>query len=163
MKQNIFLTGPRQIGKSTALRRFLADYPGKIGGFLTRWNPDGETLHMMQAAHPEGFTAGNIIARRTQCGLCPDFEAFDRIGCRLLQEDADLLVMDELGFMEKDAKAFCAAITQCLSGDIPVVGVVRQTGSIFMDLLEQIPNAVIWHLDGSNRDDIPRLLAENYQ
>lgn len=163
MTQNIFLTGPRQIGKSTALRRFLADYPGRITGFLTRWNPDGETLHMMSAAQPEGFTADNIIARRSDRGLRPDPAAFDRIGCQLLSQPADLIVMDELGFMEREAEAFCAMIWQCLSGTTPVVGVVRQNGSIFMEQLQQDPNTAIWNLDGSNRDTIPGLLAENYQ
>ena len=163
MTQNIFLTGPRQIGKSTALRRFLADYPGRITGFLTRWSPDGETLHMMSAAQPEGFTADNIIARRSDRGLRPDPAAFDRIGCQLLSQPADLIIMDELGFMEREAEAFCAMIWQCLSGTTPVVGVVRQNGSIFMEQLQQDPNTAIWNLDGSNRDTIPGLLAENYQ
>ena len=163
MKQNVFLTGPRQIGKSTALRCFLAGYPGRIGGFLTRWNPDGQTLHMMSAAAPEGFTEENIIARRVNSGLQPDPAAFDRIGCQLLNVPADLLVMDELGFMEREAEAFCTRVWQCLSADIPVVGVVRQTGSIFMDQLQQDPNTAIWHLDGSNRDDIPEQLTENYR
>lgn len=163
MTRHIFLTGPRQIGKSTALRRFLTDYPGTVRGFLTRWNPNGETLHMLDAAAPAGFAPDNVIARRTAAGLQPDPAAFDRIGCQLLSGPADLLVMDELGFMEREAEAFCEKIWTLLAGSTPVVGVVRQSGSIFLEQLQQQPNTAIWHVDGENRDLIPALLARHYR
>lgn len=163
MKQNTFLTGPRQIGKSTALCRFLAHYPGRVSGFLTRWNPDGETLHMMHAAVPEGFSADNVIARRRDGWLQPEPTAFDRIGCRLLRAPADLIVMDELGFLERESAAFCARIWELLNGTTPVVGVIRQSGSIFMEQLAQQHNTAIWYVDGANREQIPTLLAQIYR
>lgn len=162
MTQNIFLTGPLQIGKSTALVRFLADYPGTIRGFMTRWNPDGKTLHMLNAAAPEGFTQENIIARRQAGRIQPDPAAFNCIGCRLLTGPADLFVMDELGFLERDAHLFCSRVWQLLESATPIVGVVRQKGSIFLEQLQQSGRTAIWTIDGSNRDQIPQLLAQNY-
>ena len=163
MTGNLFLTGPRQIGKSTALQRFLADYPGAIRGFLTRWNPEGQTLHMLDASAPEGFTAANIVARRIAGRAEPDPAAFDRIGTRLLAESAPLYVMDELGFLERDAHAFRARILALLQGATPVVGVVRQTGSIFLDRLQTLENTAIWLVASGNRDEIPARLARHFR
>ena len=163
MTGNIFLTGPRQIGKSTALQRFLADYPGAIRGFLTRWNPEGQTLHMLDAAAPEGFTTANIVARRMAGRVEPDPAAFDRIGTRLLAGPAALYVMDELGFLERDAHAFCARVSALLQGGTPVVGVVRQTGSIFLDWLQTLEHTAIWQVDSGNRDEIPARLARHFR
>lgn len=35
---HIFLTGPLQSGKSTAIARYLAGRPESPGGFRTRWD-----------------------------------------------------------------------------------------------------------------------------
>ena len=35
MARHIFLTGPKQVGKTTLLRAALADFPGSVGGFYT--------------------------------------------------------------------------------------------------------------------------------
>ena len=35
MARHIFLTGPKQVGKTTLLRAALADFPGSVGGFCT--------------------------------------------------------------------------------------------------------------------------------
>ena len=48
---NVFLTGPRQIGKSTAVRRYLAGCGLHYGGFFTVWGPD-DRLHLLRAADP---------------------------------------------------------------------------------------------------------------
>ena len=48
MTEHLFLTGEIQIGKSTLLRRFLAEKKQRIAGFRTVWS-DGErrTLHLL--------------------------------------------------------------------------------------------------------------------
>ena len=94
MTGNLFLTGPIQIGKSTALRQALEACQITPGGFLTRWNDRGDTLHMLPVC---GGTCcpDNQIARRQNGRVTPDPAAFTRIGCQLLATPGELIIMDE--------------------------------------------------------------------
>ena len=54
-RKHLFLTGPKQIGKSTVLRKLLQDRDEKIGGFRTVRIPleDGASIHMVAPSERE--------------------------------------------------------------------------------------------------------------
>lgn len=53
-------------------------------------------------------------------------EVFNSLGVSLLEAKKDgILVLDEIGFMESTADAFCHAVLDCLQGEIPVLAAVR--------------------------------------
>ena len=157
---NVFLTGPRQIGKSTAVRRYLAGCGLHYGGFFTVWGPD-DRLHLLRAADPGAkMTAATAVARRASSRVQAEAAAFDHLGCQALEAPAQLLVLDELGFLERDAAAFRRRIQQVLDGPTPVLGVVRQVGSLFLPALQARADTVVLTVNLENRDAIPALLCQ---
>ena len=97
---NVFLTGPRQIGKSTAVRRYLAGCGLHYGGFFTVWGPD-DRLHLLRAADPGAkMTAATAVARRASSRVQAEAAAFDHLGCQALEAPAQLLVLDEVKMLK---------------------------------------------------------------
>lgn len=153
MTEHLFLTGAIQVGKSTLLRRCLSEKDGQIGGFRTVWNnAKHETLHLLP------FIGGtcckeNCVAERLSGKLIPQPEIFDRIGPALLRQPCDILVMDELGFLESKASVFQAAVLSALHGEIPVVGVIQPKHTAFLDTVRLQPNVRIIEVTVENRND----------
>ena len=58
-------------------------------------------------------------------------EVFDSFGVSILTdaEDCDLILMDEIGKMERKALIFTGRVLELLDKDIPVFGVLRKEGS----------------------------------
>lgn len=106
---------------------FRAQKPDlKIGGFFTR--PDGENIRMFYAGNPD---KSFIVGKRKICGY---EEAFNTEGVALLNDEstknADLIIMDELGWMESGAAEFSKAVLETLDyaseKNIAVFGVLRK-------------------------------------
>ena len=127
---HLFLTGEIQVGKSTLLQKWLSDLEVKAGGFYTRKYPgrDGHVyVHMLSAARKEAPDEGNFLFDCMAKDAGDAARRFDALGCPLLDDpgDADLIVMDELGFMERDAQDFKASVLHALDGPLPVIGCIR--------------------------------------
>ena len=126
--EHIFLTGDIQVGKSTLIRRVLAALsPLALGGFFTVSEPDAPR------------SAENRVGLRIRgCGGVGDAAAFNRAGCAALAgaEGTQLILMDEVGRMERDADAFTARIEALLDCEKPIFGVLR--GAAHTPLAERI-------------------------
>ena len=142
------------------MRRYLAGCGLHYGGFFTVWGPD-DRLHLLRAADPGAkMTAATAVARRANSRVQAEAAAFDHLGCQALEAPAQLLVLDELGFLERDAAAFRRRIQQVLDGPTPVLGVVRQVGSLFLPALQVRADTVVLTVTLENRDAIPALLCQ---
>jgi len=167
---HIFLTGERQLGKSTLLRRVLAGLPAlRLGGFrtVTAAEADGASgpVYLVPAAQePPQYGDDNRVAIRLGRGrgAVGYPEAFDRAGTAALRdaEKADLIVMDEIGFLEAEALRFRARIGELLDGDTPILGVVRQRGeSAQQQAIRTHPKVRIIEVTKDNRDSLcPEIL-----
>lgn len=143
---HIFLTGPRDVGKTTIINRALTqlteqqkENPLVVKGFRTFFGEDfapGKNYALMAHAHPElADLEATVIAMRDRSGWSMDVyqEAFENEGVNILEYsmDADLILMDELGFMESTAFAFQKKVMSILDGDIPVIGVLKADTEFF--------------------------------
>lgn len=156
-----FLTGQVQIGKSTALRRFLAERSCRVGGFCTHWEGNMLFFRLLGAANEP-----LILARHKDEHTQVDPAAFDAAGRLLLAMDTpryDLLCLDELGFMEACSPSFLQAVCFLLDGGVPAVGVLRsRTDGPFWEMLHMRSDTQIWTVTKDNRDRIPAQLLEQY-
>ena len=169
-KPHIVLCAPKKTGKTTLIRRIIREAksavigsPMPVYGFQTKRfaGHDGiNQIYMFPAdreqtdsatreAHYIGSTGGRVI------DVCA--ETFDAYGTALIQSarPGGLLVMDEIGHMEKDASLFLRAVFEALDGDIPVLASVRYTAAP-IDYLERIkhhPRVRLYMLTEENRDD----------
>lgn len=152
MTEHLFLTGQPQVGKSTLLRRYLAEKNCRIGGFRTIWGDSTHTaLHLLPASGGVCCTE-NCIAVRAGETLAARSEVFDRLGPALLRVPCDLLVMDELGFLEKDAFGFQKAVLSALDGHVPVLGVIKPRRTPFLDAVRSHAYVRIIEVNEENRD-----------
>ena len=149
MTGHLFLTGPKGVGKSTLIRSLLAEESGSLGGFFTVKHEGG--VYLLPAAQERAFTSENLLFR---CGQGGDPRRFDDLGCAALADTAGcrLLVMDELGPHEAEAARFQAAVFRTLDGDIPIIGVLQQAESEFLDRIARHPQVTVLTVSVANRD-----------
>lgn len=160
---HIFLTGARQAGKSTAVHKALALLPFAPGGFYTRFEsaPRLSGLYMLPYGAPPAFDEHHLVAK-TIDGHMTALDNFERLGTALLdaaRQSADgVIVMDELGHVEKNAVLFHQAIGRCLDGGKPILGVLRQDQG-WHDFIRRHPKAQIIEVTENNRDGLPAYIA----
>lgn len=163
---HVFLTGPSGVGKSTALDRTLALLGVRPGGFRTAFAPDRSRLCLWPAWEEPDWSETHTVARMVEGRLTGDPAAFDRLGTAILAESrswAGLLVLDELGWLEREAAAFRRAVWDSVAGEIPVLGVIKpapQRTATWLEELAQAPGGAVVTVDPVNRDSLPALLAE---
>ena len=123
---NIFLTGEIQVGKSTIINKFLDSHKNlKVGGFRTISNFDENLgvkggVYIVSASDKNPiFTENNHVGNRGE--IKKGFsDKFNLKGVEFLSnvDDCDLILMDEIGFMESKAKEFSNLLISILDKDI---------------------------------------------
>jgi len=176
--RHVFLTGEIQVGKSTAIRRFLSDTDITVDGFLSNIisvdpkNPSrGRELHLARFDSQNGETDSQIVTRIGEFreGSFPsieiDIDAFNTHGAELIRSAGarELIIMDELGRFEEGADEFKNAVFERLDGDIPCIGVVKAADTPFLDRVRAHPNVRMVTVTVENRDTIPALLREHFK
>ncbi len=154
------LQGVQQVGKTTLINRLLASHPD--------WNVQGFRTYTDFGAM-EGTIGPVFIAPAHHCGWYKREEAmvgirkvgqritfpevFDRVGVRILQsaQDADLLLLDEIGTMEEEARAFQRAVLRAFAGQTPIIGVMKPRPSPFMDAVRSQASVKILEITEENR------------
>ena len=157
---NVILTGQRQIGKSTALSRFLADYSGTVAGFRTvfdtRSDPKNRRLLLCPLPDGESETAVTWTEGVPQVEL----SVFDRCVPPLLAQKAGLFVLDELGKFETGAAEMRRAVENLFNSPADVLAVVRFDAPGWMGALKQRQDVTVLTVTEENRDGIPAQLRE---
>ena len=166
--KHIFLTGEKQVGKSTLWQKALEGSAISPGGFQTlayivndRFR--GYLLHCLGAV-PESY--GNDVPisvfLRKKCHLAVP-ESFDVFGTALLRlalEKGGYILMDELGTFEQNAPAFRQAVMDCLDGDCHVLGVLQKAEDPFLEEILHRPDVQMFTVTPENRDDLLVPLTE---
>lgn len=164
MAEHLFLTGEKGVGKSTLLRKLLERSGRRPGGFFTvrveNAIPGRMSVHLLRAGTAETPGPENLLFI---CGAPPDGETaarFDRLGCAALEAnpEAELLVMDELGPHEGEARRFREAVLRALDGERPILGVLQRAESDFLRQAAEHPRVQVVEVTAANRD----ILAEQY-
>ena len=154
--KHILLTGRVQVGKSTALRKFLKNSGIEADGCRTYWR-DRDTLLI------EPFEGGESMVAAVTDGeyrkAVP--EAFE-YGADIIEKSGkkDVIVLDELGRLERCSERFMAAVFEKLQGEKRVLGVIKKESNHFLDKIRELPNVVIIEVTEENRDEIPQKIEE---
>ena len=120
MKRRLFLTGPIGCGKSTAIAAALGDRLPHCGGLLTRRHRDPWLRFTLET--PDGSFRKTFLELpdgRPQA----DLSVFSELPLR-----GQALVLDEIGGIELLEPSFLARLENVLSGDIPILGVIKGEG-----------------------------------
>lgn len=177
---HIFLTGAHDAGKTFAINNIIDELiqlrdesnPLSIGGFRTFIGEDFEPMksyvYMSPSDKEKGINEKDIIVAlrdKTAMEFTPYPEVFDKDGVNLLSEsyETDLIIMDELGFMESEAFEFQAKIFELLDGDIPILGAIKPDDSPFLDKVREHKNVNVLEINGENRNHICHDVAQQIQ
>ena len=156
---HIFLSGAKQVGKSTLIRKILENAPFSYEGILSFScfeNGDRKVFLKPVCQKLEPVLAG-ICSHQHVVQRHP--EVFDSYGVSVLEkasETADVVVIDEIGNMEKEACAYSECIKTLVSSDRPVVlGVLQDMASSELAQFLRSRENIIWYrVDESNREDL---------
>jgi len=152
----IFFTGKRNSGKSTLLKALQSCFPPEaIGGFLT--------LPFYRENFQEGYEIVDLISgKKKPVGifnregrLVPVTAGFESVGVESLDNalfgKKELLIMDELGFLEEEALEFQGRVLSAISGFRKVLGVIKANPTAFLNRVKQISGVKILEVAPENR------------
>ncbi len=161
--KNIFVTGGIHSGKTTVLNRVISGLPHlKVGGF--------RTVPIIEHGVKKGFIFESLTGDSMAFAHVTldtdrqfdiyryDLSVFDDLGVKSLTSalsDCDLILMDEIGMMERDSVDFRQMILNCLNSFIPVLGSFQQRAAWFSDLLRIRSDTKIFEVTTSNRETLP--------
>ncbi len=152
------IVGDKQVGKSTLIRKALGELGWPVFGYETKRenalsDETGVPVYIYEADRPHAQRADNLVGR---CGSGrPQVfaQAFERFAPKLQSPPPGCIVeLDEIGFMETSAPAFCEAIMRLLDGDAPVIAAVKSKSTPFLDAVKAHPNCRCFAITPQNRD-----------
>lgn len=153
----ILLTGAIGVGKSTVVEGALRLWRGSFGGFRTARCPGGYRIVDLSTGRAA------LIARKGSRGLIHNPSAFESLGVEAITNallSKELLVMDELGFLELAAPRFQAAVFAALRSKKPVLGVLKRERNGFLDGIRALSEVTLIEVRKDNRDGLPLEIAQ---
>ena len=169
MKKKILICGEKGVGKSTLIRCLLDAADLRQGGFYTKKefcaNQPLHPVYIYSSDLPEARRsrgAENLVGRCDESGCREIYPAvFNTLGVSCLENTTgkQVIVMDELGFMESSSYAFCQAVLKALDGDIPVLAAVKAGCDVeFLLKVRSHPQAEVVQITPENREELYHLL-----
>ena len=175
MTLRVFLTGAPGVGKSTVVRRSAEEIQKggiKVGGmtsgdlrsgsdrvgFEIRNLMTGETGVLAHTNQPIGPRIGKYRVKT---------EDLDKIGTEAILfaiNDADLIVIDEVGPMELTSHRFRNAVQAALACGKPLLGTVhRNAQDPIVREIKSSPSIEVIEVTHENRDTLPRIFVERFK
>ncbi len=168
----VFLTGEPGCGKTTALRKLcgmLTARGRKVGGVVS-----GE---IRERGVRVGFTLEDLATKETGCLAHVDQVDGPRVGkyrvnladieriatsaIKRAVADSDIVMVDELGPMELNLKAFVLTVEMALATPKPFVGTIHKHASHYLiNAIKTNPAYRILEVTAQNRENLPKTLLE---
>lgn len=168
--KQIVLQGERGAGKSTLIQRLAKNLNLTIGGYLTKavYSEEKRCREIYM------FPASSLMADENQdetplckgrlCGIAMDGvketypDVFDTYGVSLLEEaeNVQLIIMDEIGFLENEAYAFQKKVLLALDGKTLMIAAIKTKHKTtpFLEAVRSHENVRLIEIDENNRDTV---------
>lgn len=162
--KHVFVTGEKQVGKSTLMNQVLGMLNHTPSGFVTRpYYIEGRLKgHYMHSLVPCEENDIPISLKYRKASVLPILSSFDEFGTFVLKtsrmDDSTLILMDELGVLEEGAEAFQAEVFACLNGDKRVAGILKKADSPFLEQIRRRKDTAVLELTMNNQAEIYKQL-----
>lgn len=170
IRRHLFLTGDKQVGKSTLLRKLIELKQLECSGFETQaFYLNGErrgfTLHGRVEMPPyenDCICCARIEEKRS----VPVLPVFEENGMKILKyslaSDSPYILMDELGRLERQAEGFIAGIFACLNSDKRVLGVLQKCSSAHVEAIAARDDVTVLNVTPENRESLFEILTTSF-
>ncbi len=164
MGKALLLTGHPGIGKTTILRQAADQLGDRVGGFYTQEivGPGGRkgfeliTLDGKKTVMAHKDLRGPDVPQVGRYGV--DVPALERVGVAALKramERGQVLLVDEIGFMEIYSRLFCDTVMLAIMTRTPVIGSIMAKSHPEADVFKVLAQTTLWEVDKRNRDELP--------
>lgn len=154
--KNIFITGERGIGKSTLLNKVIKNIDCSIGGFIQEkiFTDKTTSFNVISLYNlKDSFNIGIYDSEKEV--LHSDVSVFNIISEEILLKslsNRELIILDELGFMEENSALFKDTIIKILNSDTPVLGVLKKCDTNFIQKIKMREDVQVIRIDENNRN-----------
>lgn len=167
----IMITGEKNIGKTTIMRKIYDVYYENVSGFCTKEFFENEIRQGFFISELETETVPckeNIIAKMDgdfKPIVYPDI--FDEFGVNIakkcLNSAKSIIIIDEIGVFESKSEKFVKILDEILSSDKIVIAVLKKRQHIFLEKYEKLYNPIEITLLNRNKiaKDILNIIREN--
>lgn len=149
-KKHLLITGSKGIGKSTLLKELLKGHDN-YGGITTNLVINEDSLHKIVVL--QDILNNNInanIGERAHNKMEPILKGFEDTGARILHKyrnsNKDLIVIDEIGFLEINTKRYQEEIFLCFK-EKKVIAVLRKEDNPLINKIKETKDIFIVDLD----------------
>lgn len=170
IRKHLFLTGEKQVGKSTLLRKLIEERQLDCAGFETQaFYLNGErrgfTLHG-RVDMPPYENDCICCARIGEKKAAPVPETFSQNGVNILklslESASPYILMDEIGRLESKSEAFCAQVLETLNDNKRVLGVLQRCNSPLIEEIMQRDDVTVLTVTQENREELLKKLCQTY-
>lgn len=162
MIKNIFITGEKGSGKSTLLNKLIEEMNLEVSGFKTL---PYEIESQRKGFYLKGLTEMSmemnnrpISIQDSLISCTPIIETFETLGVevlrRSLHDTRSIIIMDELGRLEKQAEKFNQEVHKVLESNKIVLGVLQQTQVPLIESIKQREDTIIFTLSPHHTQNV---------
>jgi nucleoside-triphosphatase len=164
MGKTLLLTGHPGSGKTTVIRKIVAQLGNRVGGFYTEeiTGPGGRkgfrliTLDGQETVMAHKNMREANVPRVGRYGV--DIPALEHVGVTALRramQGGKIVVVDEIGKMELFSTAFQTTVMEAILGRPLVLGTIMKKPYVEADVFKELAQVTIWEVDKQTRNALP--------
>lgn len=162
----LVIEGRSGSGKSTAVRRILKYTEREIWGLWSEKMPAAEDMPAPVYLH--SYRSPIRYSDENRIGVCQNRsaqsfpEVFDKLGAETLQSipEGSLVLLDEIGVMESEARLFQTELFRLLDGNFDVILTIRDKHTPLLDAIRNHPKVQRVSAEAANDEAFCRETAE---